>query len=100
MTITAELLSGVSLQVQASVGPCVDIDKPALGSEIVFQPAQEIAQIRIDEALPECLDDFIDESNPVRVIFVDALDLVEKRNNRSQGCAWLGLTSNVYSRMP
>ena len=27
--------------------------------------------------LPECLDDFIDESNPVRVIdvFVDALDL-------------------------
>jgi transposase len=29
--------------------------------------------------LPECLDDFIDESNPVRVIdaFVDALDLGE-----------------------
>ena len=29
--------------------------------------------------LPECLDDFIDECNPVRVIdaFVDALDLVE-----------------------
>jgi hypothetical protein len=29
--------------------------------------------------LPECLDDFIDESNPVRVIdvFVDALDLVK-----------------------
>ena len=29
--------------------------------------------------LPECLDDFIDESNPVRVIdvFVDALDLIE-----------------------
>ena len=29
--------------------------------------------------LPECLDDFIDESNPIRVIdaFVDALDLVE-----------------------
>jgi transposase len=28
--------------------------------------------------LPECLDDFIDQSNPVRVIdvFVDALDLV------------------------
>jgi transposase len=27
--------------------------------------------------LPECLDDFIDDSNPVRVIdvFVDALDL-------------------------
>ena len=29
--------------------------------------------------LPECLDNFIDESNPVRVIdvFVDALDLTE-----------------------
>jgi hypothetical protein len=29
--------------------------------------------------LPECLDDFIDESSPVRVIdvFVDALDLAE-----------------------
>jgi transposase len=29
--------------------------------------------------LPECLDDFIDDSNPVRVIdvFVDALDLAE-----------------------
>jgi transposase len=29
--------------------------------------------------LPECLDDFIDERNPVRVIdvFVDALDLAE-----------------------
>ncbi|MCC8936185.1 hypothetical protein H8A99_06655 [Bradyrhizobium sp. Arg68] len=29
--------------------------------------------------LPECPDDFIDESNPVRVIdaFVDALDLAE-----------------------
>lgn len=31
--------------------------------------------------LPECLDDFIDESNPVRVIdvFVDALDVAELR---------------------
>ena len=31
--------------------------------------------------LPECLDDFIDESNPVRVIdvFVDSLDLAEMR---------------------
>ena len=29
--------------------------------------------------LPECLDDFLDESNPVRVIdvFVDALDLAK-----------------------
>ena len=29
--------------------------------------------------LPECLDDFIDESNPVRVmdVFVDAIDLAE-----------------------
>jgi hypothetical protein len=32
--------------------------------------------------LPECLDDFIDESNPVRVIdlFVDAVDLAEMSN--------------------
>ena len=31
--------------------------------------------------LPECLDDFIDESSPVRVIavFVDALDLAEMK---------------------
>jgi hypothetical protein len=31
------------------------------------------------QQLPECLDDFIDDSNPVRVIdvFVDALDLAE-----------------------
>jgi len=31
--------------------------------------------------LPECLDDFIDESNPVRVIdvFVDALDLADAK---------------------
>ena len=31
------------------------------------------------DALPECLDDFIDESNPVRVIdvFVDALELAD-----------------------
>jgi hypothetical protein len=31
------------------------------------------------DLLPECLDDFVDESNPVRVIdvFVDALDLAE-----------------------
>jgi transposase len=34
--------------------------------------------------LPECLDDFIDESNPVRVIdvFVDALDLAQMSRNR------------------
>jgi hypothetical protein len=33
----------------------------------------------MDALLPECLDGFIDESNPVRVIevFVDALDLAE-----------------------
>jgi hypothetical protein len=33
---------------------------------------------------PECLDDFIDESNPVRVIdvFVGALDLAEMASSR------------------
>src|SRR5206468_9270071 len=39
--------------------------------------------------LPECLDDFIDESNPVRVIdvFVDALDLVEMSFEGAQPAA-------------
>jgi hypothetical protein len=34
--------------------------------------------------LPECLDDFIDDSNPVRVIdaFVDALDYTTKTPSR------------------
>jgi hypothetical protein len=33
----------------------------------------------METLLPECLDDFIDDSNPVRVIdlFVDAADLAE-----------------------
>ena len=37
----------------------------------------EGADRRQGTLLPECLDDFIDESNPVRVVdaFVDALDL-------------------------
>jgi hypothetical protein len=36
--------------------------------------------------LPECLDDFIDESNPVRVIdvFVDTLDLAEMGFRRGE----------------
>ena len=39
--------------------------------------------------MPECLDDFINESNPVRVIdvFVDALDLAEMRFDRGEGGA-------------
>src|SRR3954463_15713596 len=39
--------------------------------------------------LPECLDDFINESNPVRVIdvFVDALDLAEMRFDRVEPAA-------------
>src|SRR6201994_4447073 len=39
--------------------------------------------------LPECLDDFIDESNPVRVIdvFVDALDLAEMSFEGAQPAA-------------
>jgi transposase len=39
--------------------------------------------------LPECLDDFIDESNPVRVIdvFVDALDLAEMSFDRVEPAA-------------
>jgi transposase len=39
----------------------------------------ELADRRQWTLLPECLDDFVDESNPVRMIdvFVDALDLAE-----------------------
>ena len=39
--------------------------------------------------LPECLDDFIDESNPVRVIdeFVEALDLAEMNFERVEPAA-------------
>src|SRR5207342_2853369 len=39
--------------------------------------------------LPECLDDFIDESNPVRVIdvFVDALDLAAMSFERVEPAA-------------
>jgi len=43
--------------------------------------------------LPECLDDFIDESNPVRVIdvFVDALDLTEMSFEEDRAtCDWTG----------
>ena len=47
--------------------------------------------------LPECLDDFIDESNPVRVIdaFVDALDLAEMafQGGRSGGDGPTGASS-------
>src|SRR4249920_1002092 len=40
--------------------------------------------------LPECLDDFINESNPVRVIdvFVDALDLAEMSFEGGAGGDW------------
>jgi transposase len=38
--------------------------------------------------LPECLDDFIDESNPVRV--VDALDLAGSANRQASVVSTLG----------
>ena len=42
--------------------------------------------------LPECLDDFIDERNPVRVIdvFIDALDLAEMRFEGVEPAATVG----------
>jgi transposase len=58
--------------------------------------------------LPECLDDFIDESNPVRVIdaFVDALDLaemnfegVEPAANRSAVVPSLGSPQALHLRL-
>ena len=50
--------------------------------------------------LPECLDDFIDESNPVRVIdvFVDTLDLAgmsfRSRRVMNQGLAVFWISCN------
>jgi hypothetical protein len=46
--------------------------------------------------LPECLDDFIDESNPVRVIdgFVEALDLAEMGFD---GVDWSAVVSSFAS---
>ena len=58
--------------------------------------------------LPECLDDFIDESNPVRVIdaFVDALDLGRARvrgcragGDRSARLSSLGSAEALHLRL-
>jgi hypothetical protein len=48
--------------------------------------------------LPECLDDFIDESNAVRVIdlFVDALDLVELSRRQLVGRRIIPSSEAVY----
>src|SRR6476646_4889800 len=49
--------------------------------------------------LPECLDDFIDESNPVRVIdvFVDALDLAEMSFEGAVSCSFCSLSSASWA---
>ena len=50
--------------------------------------------------LPECLDDWIDENNPVRVIdaFVDALDLAELGFDRGgAGGDWPAFLSSLGS---
>ena len=49
--------------------------------------------------LPECLDDFIDESNPVRVIdvFVDALDLAEMSRRGGAGGNWPAVVPSLGS---
>jgi transposase len=49
--------------------------------------------------LPECLDDFIDESNPVRVIdvFVDALDLAEMSFEGVVSCSFCSLSSASWA---
>jgi hypothetical protein len=63
---------------------CVKTPRPCYDSLVILR--EESMRRFVEEAdrgqwtlLPECLDDFIDESNPVRVIdvFVDTLDLAE-----------------------
>src|SRR6478672_5987722 len=59
--------------------PCCCYDSPVILREESMRRFVEEADRGQWTLLPECLDDFIDESNPVRVIdvFADALDLAE-----------------------
>jgi transposase len=59
--------------------PCCCYDSPVILLGELMRRFVEEADRGQWTLLPECLDDFIDESNPVRVIdvFVDALDLAE-----------------------
>src|SRR4249919_2416759 len=58
---------------------CCCYDSPVILREESMRRFVEEADRGQWTLLPECLDDFIDESNPVRVIdvFVEALDLAE-----------------------
>src|SRR4029077_6764203 len=58
---------------------CCCYDSPVILREESMRRFVEEADRGQWTLLPECLDDFIDESNPVRMIdvFVDALDLAE-----------------------
>src|SRR4051812_19214273 len=59
--------------------PLLCYDSPVILRENRMRRFVEQADRGQSMLLPECLDDFIDDSNPVRVIdvFVDALDLAE-----------------------
>src|ERR1700733_2181883 len=59
--------------------PCCCYDSPVILRGELMRRFVEQADRGQWTLIPECLDDFIDESNPVRVIdvFVDALDLAE-----------------------
>jgi len=59
--------------------PLLCYDSPGILRENLMRRFVEQADRGQWTLLPECLDDFIDDSNPVRVIdvFVDALDLAE-----------------------
>ena len=59
--------------------PCCCYDSPVILREESMRRFVEEADRGQWTLLPECLDDFIDKNNPVRVIdvFVDALDLAE-----------------------
>src|SRR5262249_55974196 len=78
-----ELIPRASVWLWPGITPCVKTrcrcyDSPVILGELMKRFVAG-ADRRQSALLPECLDDFIDESNPVRVIdvFVDALDLAE-----------------------
>jgi transposase len=83
-SIPGELIPRAREWLDPGITPCVKTQRRCYDSPVILRG--EMMRRFVEEAdrgqwtlLPECLDDFIDESNPVRVIdaFIDALDLAE-----------------------
>src|SRR5215813_3605110 len=80
---SGELIPRASVWLWPGITPCVKTRQHCYHSPVILGGLMRRFVEEADRGqwtlLPECLDDFIDESNPVRVIdvFVDALDLVE-----------------------